>query len=88
MLARSDAATTPTGQAAVQHLGWLHVQLDELTTIPATPARLLYLAHEVDDLRDYLRTHADVTPTLTTLLAPLAELHAALVDAIYRIPEG
>lgn len=88
MVDRSDSATTTTGQAVLQSLGWLHVQLDELTATPANPTRLWCIADEVDYLRDYLRGVADVAAIFTTLPAPLAELHVALIDAIYRILEG
>lgn len=83
MVEHSDIVDTLAGRIVSQRLGWLHVELDELTnTARVSRGRLVFLANKVDELHDYVAAHADLDRTLAALLAPLAELHAALVDQV------
>lgn len=82
MVEHSEDADTLAGRIVTDRLGWLHVELDEITTRPTNRRHLVLLVNKTDELHDYAEYHADESRAMRALLAPLRELHAALVDQV------
>jgi hypothetical protein len=82
MIEHTRLARTVVGRTITNRLGALHVELDELTTVAPSRARLVRLTNQAGDLADYADIHASKSRTLYALVAPLRELHAALVDQV------
>lgn len=83
MIEVSDVANTVEGRLMRARLGMLHVELDELTiTEHPTHNTLVRISNQVSDLRAYAAAADWMNPAVAALLAPLAELHDALLDQI------
>lgn len=80
MLEHSPQGRTVVGQLITQQLADLHVELDELTTSPATRRSLVRLANKVNRVITHVAAQHERIYQITT--TRLAELHAALVDRV------
>jgi hypothetical protein len=82
MVERSDLADTFPGRRILARLGSLVVELDELGDDLLGPVALVDLVNDVETLRLFIEGCTFSSAVFRSLITPLQELHAALVDLI------
>src|SRR6059058_5106166 len=83
MVEDSAERDTLPGRVIARRFGELVVALDELTiTAVLEHDAVVQLANDVDQAHDYIEGCTFTSAAFRSLLAPLVELHAALVDLV------